>query len=268
MLPPAHKDDAMIFDDYIPTPEEYERRRRIEAAHYNRPMDEIIGDVTPKSYWQLNQTGTSPAPQPPLLPSVPQQEPTYRTPLAPVGIRQPTDNTSWPNQGQPQAPTWNRAPVDNNPWTVYNDPVEAEQTELEQPWLYADIPKPGEQWSEKLGRWMFSPIIKHYSRNRLNRPELARTPLEPKDAIYHTFYDEGQDNTKFISPDGRYEAVRNPDGTDVTHPANIATYNRASKDEWFGVPHFFKDMLPYYLLGNSPQDPTTTGQRIRRWFEE
>ena len=40
-------------------------------------------------------------------------------------------------------------------------------------------------------------------------------------------------------------------------PKNMGTYNYAGNELWspfYGISHFFKDMLPYYLYGNCQDD--------------
>jgi hypothetical protein len=95
--------------------------------------------------------------------------------------------------------------------------------------------------------------------------------MSPNESIYHTWNIPGQPpgagNIKYKSDDGHHEAVKRPDGTAVMDPANRGSYNYADPKLLLGIPHFVLDMLPYYLLGNTPDDPTTARQRIMRWFE-
>ncbi len=42
---------------------------------------------------------------------------------------------------------------------------------------------------------------------------------------------------------------------------NQGTYNRAAPNS-DPIGHFFQDMVPYYMWGNSPDDPTSTWERI------
>ncbi|GHV49392.1 hypothetical protein FACS189499_10440 [Clostridia bacterium] len=56
----------------------------------------------------------------------------------------------------------------------------------------------------------------------------------------------GEYNLKFVSKDGKYEAVYNKDGVLLTvenDPVNMGTYNHASPDDI--VNHFFEDVRPY-----------------------
>jgi len=92
----------------------------------------------------------------------------------------------------------------------------------------------------------------HYSRNRFNRPPLTQALAEQlnwqrqdsKRSIYHQHgLIPGYSNTKYLSPDGRQEAVYDPYGNLVTDAANLGTYNYGPGHEDF--PHFFNDVIPY-----------------------
>ena len=83
-------------------------------------------------------------------------------------------------------------------------------------------------------------------------------------SIFHTFGAGLRDHIKFVSPGGHFEAVFNRLGQHVTGLANIATYNFVSPNKYGGVGHFFADVVPYYIWGNAPEDPTTWYQRIGR----
>ena len=112
----------------------------------------------------------------------------------------------------------------------------------------------------------------HYSRNRYNTP-LPQTPGEAGTlgwdskvaADYHQFTappGEENRNIKFVSLDGKREVIFDKDGQMVNAPEDIGTYNFANP-RWRPVSHFFLDMLPWYLYGNSPDDSTTISERIR-----
>lgn len=74
----------------------------------------------------------------------------------------------------------------------------------------------------------------HYGRNLLNkdRPtfnEVRETDgpwllLEPGETVFHQHGPGNENNLKFVTRDG-YEAVFNPDGTLVTSPENMGTFN-------------------------------------------
>ncbi|AQQ10435.1 Cell wall-associated polypeptide CWBP200 [Sedimentisphaera cyanobacteriorum] len=77
-------------------------------------------------------------------------------------------------------------------------------------------------------------------------------------AMYHQMGQGNGNNRKFISPSGKCEVVYDSDGNILTNPANRGTYNYGTN--WFT--HFILDMVPYYIEGNSPTDPTTPSERI------
>jgi len=127
----------------------------------------------------------------------------------------------------------------------------------------------------------------HYFRVKLNRaPESLDdmmkiderknwTLLEPSMSIYHMFntkacYDEkegkykGEYNLKFVSHDGKYEAVYNYAGVlldENNDPVNMGTYNYSDPNATLAVGHVIVDLFPYtnelryqlisQLLGNS-----------------
>jgi hypothetical protein len=115
------------------------------------------------------------------------------------------------------------------------------------------------------------PKLIHQTRDFFNRPNRATLDMKPKEAIYHTWdipgVVNGTGNIKTISTDGKHEAVRGPDGNLVVDPINRGTYNYAHPDEFFSIPHALVDVLPYYLWGNGPDDPTTFKQRVMRRFD-
>jgi len=108
----------------------------------------------------------------------------------------------------------------------------------------------------------------HYDRNENNQSVSLQeaqdqwTQMSDDKSIYHRMGSGNEDNLKFVSPDGSSEAVFNPNGTVVTDPANMATYNYSSPNEGGGIGHVFADVLPYYLWGNSEDDPTTFWERL------
>ena len=137
----------------------------------------------------------------------------------------------------------------------------------------------------KLSKKVFQEITsmptqeEHYSRNNANidigndwssANELANQGeailmKEGKDSYHEqgvaTNYDPGM-NDKFVSIDGKSETVYNREtGNKVTDSVNQGTYNRADPNS-DPIGHFFQDMVPYYMWGNSEEDPTTTWERI------
>ena len=67
-------------------------------------------------------------------------------------------------------------------------------------------------------------------------------------------------NVKYVSPDGLHEVIYDARGNEVTDPRDIGTYNYKSPDDFWG--HFWEDVYPWLLWGNSPEDTTTREQRI------
>ena len=92
---------------------------------------------------------------------------------------------------------------------------------------------------------------------------------EDKYNRYHRFTngtqgDEAVFNKKFMTDDGRNEVIicipnNGKSPYIVTDPNNEGTYNMGPGK---GIPHFVKDVLPYWIYGNSPDDTTKWYQRI------
>jgi len=133
----------------------------------------------------------------------------------------------------------------------------------------------------------------HYARNNKQKNEMAKYPTrklassnnykqlgiengadsaEMMDNYHEMGYStknspSPKNNDKLVKMDpsgngkGSFELVYDGNGNLVTDPVNQGTYNYcdASKSK---VGHFFMDMLPYYIWGNSPDDPTTMGERF------
>ena len=133
-----------------------------------------------------------------------------------------------------------------------------------------------------IGGLLFSPSKEeHYARNE-NQPitslpqtteeadKLKWTKLPQNKSACHQFTAKDGANTKWVSPDGKMEAVYDSSGKLVLAPEDIGTYNKCPyvSDQGFfmalktGAGHFLKDMLPWYLWGNSPDDQTTVFDRI------
>lgn len=102
----------------------------------------------------------------------------------------------------------------------------------------------------------------HYMRNSLNTPPKSEADainkgwrlLPNSQSVYHQIGAGNEYNKKYVSTDGRMEAVYGTDGKLVTSPINEGTYNFTSPDNAWG--HFKDDVLPYYIWGNSPDDST------------
>jgi RHS repeat-associated protein len=114
----------------------------------------------------------------------------------------------------------------------------------------------------------------HLNRNKRNQPVTPQeandqdwVKMSPDKAIYHSMGAGNEDNEKFVSPDGKSEAVFRSDGSVVTDPANMATYNYSSPNKFFGIGHFFADVIPYYMWGNAEDDPTTGWERLTASYE-
>ena len=123
----------------------------------------------------------------------------------------------------------------------------------------------------------------HYSRNDNNKTpdeediksivngeNLDWVSVDEKYNAYHKFTngsqgDEAKYNKKYMSPDGKYEVIicYDPDQVSspyvVTDPNNMGTYNYGPG---VGINHFLKDVLPYWIWGNSEDDTTTFWQRV------
>ena len=125
-------------------------------------------------------------------------------------------------------------------------------------------------YSPEYGDWRTA----HYNRNQNNEhPESAEqaedlgwTKLPDEKSIYHTMGPENEDNTKWISPEGNHEGVFNGDGNPVTDPANEATYNHSDPNS-VNAGHIVLDVVPYYLWGNSPEDPTNLYERLTATYD-
>lgn len=109
----------------------------------------------------------------------------------------------------------------------------------------------------------------HYNRNQYNyeptdinvvKDKTKWKKLDDKKAIFHKMGKGNKNNSKYVSLDGHYEAVYHEDDSVVKNDVNKATYNFASPDN--ALSHTVKDVLPYFLWGNSKKDPTTMWERI------
>jgi hypothetical protein len=83
----------------------------------------------------------------------------------------------------------------------------------------------------------------------------------------HDGTERGNGNNKYVkgaengSPIASYELVYDKDGILVTDPVNRGTPNYADPER-NPIKHFFDDVLPYWLWGNTPDDPTKWYERI------
>ena len=105
--------------------------------------------------------------------------------------------------------------------------------------------------------------IIHWTRNFWNDPveNISDvndwTELTPDESIYHKMGPGNENNRKFVSPDGHSEAVFDGNGCLVTDPLNEGTFNFFGPRFLKGGPHGITDVLPYFILGNSPIDMFT-----------
>lgn len=111
-------------------------------------------------------------------------------------------------------------------------------------------------------------IILHYGRNVLNEAPITEkaaidsgwTKLKPSESVYHQIGYGNENNAKYVSPNGKMEAVYNLRGNLVNDLANVGTYNYSPPSDAIG--HMLNDVIPYYLLGNSPDDITSGSDKI------
>lgn len=110
----------------------------------------------------------------------------------------------------------------------------------------------------------------HYERNENNIefPEVFDEKFfNEKDwndnvsANCHQFSSPDRTNKKYVSRDGKYEAIYNSQNELVTDPRDIGTYNFASPDK-DPLGHFFKDVYPWIKYGNSEDDTTSATERL------
>jgi hypothetical protein len=106
----------------------------------------------------------------------------------------------------------------------------------------------------------------HYDRNQYNYvPDYREslhywTRLPDWQSIYHR-HGAGRENSKFVSPNGKCEAVYDKYGNPVSDDQNLGTYNFAAPSNPIG--HFLLDVLPYWAWGNTAKDPTPFVDRVR-----
>lgn len=109
---------------------------------------------------------------------------------------------------------------------------------------------------------------RHYNRNQYNRPPTTeRAAIRRRwvrmswaKSAFHRLGKGAEKNVKYVSPDGRHEAVYDQNGNLVTSDENMGTYNFVGPDDGFG--HFREDVAPYWLWGNTPNDGTSLLTRV------
>jgi RHS repeat-associated protein len=112
----------------------------------------------------------------------------------------------------------------------------------------------------------YSEKEQHYGRNIYNDPPVDEksainkkwTLLSDAQSVYHK--NHSKDNKKYVSPDGKQEAVYDKDGKLVVDDEDQGTYNNSPPDDWLG--HLSKDMIPYIKYGNTPSDKTPFLDRV------
>ena len=135
-------------------------------------------------------------------------------------------------------------------------------------WVNKNIIQPVVSFVEKSIDYL-TPTSKddHYNRNQNNiqfPEEYDETFFKEWDdsvsANCHQFSAPNRDNVKYVSPDGKYEAIYDVNNKLVTDPRDVGTYNFVSPNvDPFG--HFIKDVVPWIQYGNSPYDSTEWWQR-------
>src|SRR5262249_45863219 len=105
-------------------------------------------------------------------------------------------------------------------------------------------------------------VYQHYARNDMN----VEPPLWYAEKHWRELYGDemalhnmggATGNRKFISPNGHCEVVYKANGQIETNPLNMGTYNKYDPQLHPWLPGIF-DVLPYMILGNSPEDMFTT----------
>lgn len=116
--------------------------------------------------------------------------------------------------------------------------------------------------------------VKHYTRNQLNT-DLPKNDkdaakkgwrkLSSKESAMHQFSQhDGVENSKWVSPDGHKEVVFTGSGKNQRITDDVrdeGTYNYYDPQN-NPFKHTVYDVLPYILLGNEANDPTTAASRI------
>lgn len=117
----------------------------------------------------------------------------------------------------------------------------------------------------------------HYERNKhnkapnnLDKAAQKGKVLSPGKSIYHMGGKNGWQNVKVTFEDGSEGVYNSTTGELDNSAGNMGTYNFIDGDVSAGG-HFFMDMIPYWIWGNTPDDPTSLPDRIYpagRWLDE
>lgn len=127
-------------------------------------------------------------------------------------------------------------------------------------------------WKNKLNTWIKNYEDAHYLRNEFlikfsNYSEMVDSwYLEQEQNVnkYHRNWIWNELNTKYMPIDRKQEAIYNPWKNEFDYSdLNWATYNYGSNP----ITHTILDVVPYIILWNSKNDPTTFYDRISVTFK-
>ena len=95
--------------------------------------------------------------------------------------------------------------------------------------------------------------------------KLGFVKAKPQENLLHNWGEEHKHNVKWTRKIGAVEygdieIILNEEDKLVTDPKVMGTYNFGSSE----LAHVAKDVIPYILWGNSPDDPTTPAERFLR----
>jgi hypothetical protein len=87
-------------------------------------------------------------------------------------------------------------------------------------------------------------------------------------ANLHQYTAKKKPNEKYVSPDGKREAIYNSSGDPVTDSRDIGTYNFIPSGDLFeNIGHGLADVLPWVIFGNDDDDPGLLINEIIKLFE-
>lgn len=151
-----------------------------------------------------------------------------------------------------------------------NHTAEVLHREMEKAGIFDTI-KEYSPWLQ-IEKWLKDYQNEHYTRSNLWDQQLHNLPQSPEAAekmgftrasslenMYHRNKNQKR-NVKYYNKKTGQEVIFNENGTIVTDPENIGTFNYAPPADKMG--HFLADMVPYYLFGNSKDDSTPIINRI------
>ena len=133
---------------------------------------------------------------------------------------------------------------------------------------------------QSLRNTVLGTVSGHYLRNKLNK-DLPQNDADAKakgwrklsskeDAMHQFKTQDGVRNSKWISPDGHREVVFTGKGENqhiTKDPIDAGTYNFFDPQK-HPIGHTLVDALPYVVLGNTADDPTTIYGRLSTSFEK